>query len=94
MLVGEDGLYGLACSATPWAVGRQVWGPPFPEHRESRTVDPFRSVPLALPKVFSVHNYVHVVHKPQPGRAIGGGRTANQGLDPLIYHNYAQTGLV
>ena len=33
MLVGEDGPYGPTCSTTPWAAGRQVWGPPFPERR-------------------------------------------------------------
>ena len=33
MLVGEDGPYRPACRATPWAAGRQVWGPPFPEHQ-------------------------------------------------------------
>ena len=32
-LVNEDGPYRPAGSATSWAAGRQVWGPPFPEHR-------------------------------------------------------------
>ena len=32
-LVDEDGSYRPASTATPWAAGRQVWGPPFPEHR-------------------------------------------------------------
>ena len=35
MLVGEVGPYRPAYSATPWAAGRQVWGPPFPEHRQT-----------------------------------------------------------
>ena len=60
----------------------------------SRTMDLFRSVPLAPPRVFLVHNYVRAVCKPQPDGAIGGGQTANRGLDPLIYHDHAQTGLI
>ena len=33
-LVDEDGPYGPARRSTPWAAGRQVWGPPFPERRQ------------------------------------------------------------
>ena len=33
-LVDEDGPYSPTRRATPWAVGRQVWGPPFPERRQ------------------------------------------------------------
>ena len=33
MFAGEDGPYRAAGGATPWAAGRQVWGPPFPERR-------------------------------------------------------------
>ena len=33
-LVNEDGSYRPASTATPWAAGRQVWGPPFPERRQ------------------------------------------------------------
>ena len=29
----EDGPYWAASGATPWAAGRLVWGPPFPERR-------------------------------------------------------------
>ena len=36
----------------------------------SRTMDLFGSVPPAPPKVFLVCNYVRVVYKLQPGRAI------------------------
>ena len=36
-LAGEDGPYRPAGKATPWAAGRQVWGPPFPEHRQLGT---------------------------------------------------------
>ena len=57
-------------------------------------MDPFRSVPPAPPRVFLVRSYVRVVHKLQPDGAIGGGRTANQGLDLLIYRNYAWTRLI
>ena len=32
MLVDEDGPYWATGGATPRAVGRQVWGPPFPAH--------------------------------------------------------------
>ena len=34
-LVNEDGSYRPASSATPWAEGRKVWGPPFLERRHS-----------------------------------------------------------
>ena len=60
----------------------------------SRIMDIFCSVPPVPPKVFLVRTYVRAVRKPQPDGAIGGGRTANQGLDPLIYNYYARTGLV
>ena len=33
-LVDENGSYRPASKATPWAAGRQVWGPPFPERRQ------------------------------------------------------------
>ena len=33
-LVDEDGTCKPASIATPWAAGRQVWGPPFPERRQ------------------------------------------------------------
>ena len=33
-LVDEDGPYWPTSTATPWAAGRQVWGPPFPERRQ------------------------------------------------------------
>src|SRR3954467_4431904 len=33
-LVDEAGPYRPASRATPWAAGRQVWGPPFAERRQ------------------------------------------------------------
>ena len=35
MFAGEDGPYRTAGGATLQAAGRQVWGPPFPERRQS-----------------------------------------------------------
>ena len=60
----------------------------------SHVMDLFRRVPPALPKVFLVRNYVCAVHKLRPDGAVGGGRTANQCSDPLIFRYYAWTKLV
>lgn len=57
-------------------------------------MDLFCIVPPVPHMVFLVRNYVRAVRKTRPGGAIGGGRTANQGPDPLTYRYYARTGFV
>ena len=55
MLAGEDGPYRAAGGATPWAAGRQVWGPPFPGRRQQLLANPYAGDGIEHPDMHLIH---------------------------------------
>ena len=54
MFAGEDGPYQAARGVTPWATGRQVWGPPFPEHRQKQLPNTLKYAYVDEKKIYLV----------------------------------------